>query len=61
MKKDAKPMYNDTLCVKKKKDTKKFLNRLFLYERTGNALKGYTLMRVGWVKGHMDGRWTKEI
>lgn len=56
MKKDAKLMYNDALCVKKKKTPKKVLflfyffikkksfKQIFLYECTGNALKGYMLI-----------------
>ena len=55
MKKDAKLMYNDALCVKKKKTPKKVLflfyllkkksfKQIFLYECTGNALKGSPLI-----------------
>ena len=44
IKKDAKLIFNDALVLKKKKDTKKSLKQIFLYECTGNALKGYTLI-----------------
>lgn len=56
-------MYNDGLVLKKKKDTKKSLKQVFLYECTGNALKGYTLIILEtWLgKEHIDRKWSKEI